>query len=103
MRGIGDKELAGRSGIAFEVEEYAIYLRLRVAVFAFGYRAGKRRIAVHEFKCIIGQFAQIMLHGLVGAMNRSIQRGVIDIDPIGFVCAGLHLGILREREGIWVS
>ena len=61
-----------------------------MAIFAFRNSARKRGIPIDKFECIVGQFAQVVLHGFVGTMDGSVQRGIVEVNPIGFVRSGLN-------------
>ena len=105
MRGVGDKELAGRRGVSLEVEEYAVNVRFGMIIFAFRYRIREGSIAVHELECIVGQFAQIMINGLVRTMDGCVESRVKEVDPIGFrgIAAGLHTCVGGQVEGVRIA
>lgn len=105
MRGVGDKKLAGRRGVSLEVEEYAVNVRFGMIIFAFRYRIREGSIAVHELECIVGQFAQIMVNGLVRTMNGCVESRVKEVDPIGFrgIAAGLHTCVGGQVEGVRIA
>lgn len=73
-------------------------------VFAFGYRIGKRGVAVHKLESIFGELTQVITNGFVGAMDSSIKRRIIDVDPIGFIdiLAGFDYCVFREGEGVGI-
>ena len=71
-----------------------------MAIFAFRNSARKRGIPIDKFECIVGQFAQVVLHGFVGTMDGSIQRGIVEVNPIGFVRSGLNDSVGGKGEGV---
>ena len=103
--GVGQKELARRGRVTLKVEEDTIDMRLGMVVFALGYGRGVRGIAIDELECISGQFAQVAPDGLVGAVNRSVEGRVVEIDPILFAGFETRLndGILRESKIVRIS
>ena len=102
--GIGDKELTGGGCVAFQIEENTIHIRFGMAVSAFRDGIGKRGISVNKLEGIVGQFAEVVSYGFVGAVDGSIEEGVIEVDPIGFIHVGTGFNdrVLRQVEGIGV-
>jgi hypothetical protein len=100
--GVRDEELARRSRVAFQIKEHSIDMCLGMSIFAFGYRVGERGITIDKPKSIFRQFAEVVTDGFVRAMDRSIQGGIDDIHPIGFlhIRTGLNNSVLRDRKGI---
>ena len=103
MCGIGNKELARRSGIPLQIKEYAMDVRFGVVIFAFGDGIRKRGIPIDELECVVGQFAQVIPNGFVGAMDSSIQRRIIEVDPVRFFRSRFDDGITRKGESIGVG
>lgn len=101
-RGIRDEELARRGRVAFKVKEHAIDTGFGMGVFAFGNGISKGGVAVDEIEGVVGQFAEVVADGFVGTMNRGVERGVLDVYPIGFIVTRLNYSVLREGERVRV-
>lgn len=102
---VGEEELIRGGGIALKVEKDAIDLCLGVGIRTLRDRGGVGGVLIDKLDGIVGQFAEIAMHRLVGAMDGGVQRGVVDIDPIAFsfLAAGLYDGIAREEKIVWIS
>ena len=71
-------------------------------IFAFGDRGSIRGIAIDKFQCVFGQLTQVIVHRFVGAMDGSIEGGVIDVNPEGLFGSRPNDGILGKGEGVRV-
>ena len=90
MNGVCDEELTGRGGVTFEVKEDSIDIGFGMGVLTFGNGVGERGIPIDKVEGIVSQFTEVVPNGFVGTMNGGIERGVVDIDPIGFFISGLN-------------
>ena len=98
MNRVGDEELTGGGGVAFEIKEDSIDIGFGMGILTFGDGVGERGIPIDKVEGVVGQFAEVVPNGFVGTVNGSIERGVVDIDPIGFFISGLNDCVLRELK-----
>ena len=82
--GVGHKKLAGGGGVSLQIEKDAIDGRLGMGMILLGNRRCERCVTIDKLQGIVGKFAKVVLDGLIGAVDSSIQSGVVDIDPIRF-------------------
>ena len=73
-----------------------------MTIFAFGYRACERGVSVDKIEGVVRQFTEVVLDGFVGAMDGRIERRIIEVYPVGFVCSRLHLRVDGKGEIIGV-
>jgi hypothetical protein len=82
---VGYKELAGRGGVSFEIEEDTIDMCFGVFIGTFRYCVGKRGVSIDKLECVVGEFTQVMMYRFIRTMHGCINAGVVDIDPERFV------------------
>ena len=72
---VGHKKLAGRCGVSLQIEKDAIDGRLGMRVFLLGNRRCERCVTIDELQGIVGKFAEVVLDGLIRAVDRASKAG----------------------------
>ena len=102
--GIGQNKLNRRSCIAMQLVVNAIDALCRVGKFLRWDSGGNGAVAKKKLLCVAGKGAQIIMDGLVAAMDSGIERRVVNVNPEGFVSSvdGVHLCVLGYAESIGI-
>ena len=69
-----------------------------MTIFSFGYRVGERGVSIDKIEGIVRQFAEVVTDGFIGAMDSRVERRIVEIYPVGFVCARLYLRVHGKVE-----
>lgn len=76
---VGQKELIRRSGIAFQMKEYAIDARIIVHKSLFRNGRDLLNMLIDKLHRVVREFAQVMVNRLIGDMNIGIQSRIVNI------------------------